>query len=43
MGEGGATGIFDLNEAFDTISHDILISKPGKYSRNEIGMRGVKM
>lgn len=43
MSEGGATGIFDLNKAFDTISHDILISKPGKYSRNEIGMRGVKM
>lgn len=40
--EGEATGIFDLNKAFDTISHDILISKLGKYSLNEIGMRGVK-
>lgn len=42
VSEGEATGIFDLNKAFDTISHDILISKLGKCSLNEIGMRGVK-
>lgn len=42
MSEGEATGIFDLNKAFDTISHDILISKLGKYSLNKIGMTGLK-
>lgn len=42
VAEGEATGIFDQNKAFDTISHDILVSKLGKYSLNEIGMRGMK-
>lgn len=42
VSEGQATGIFDLNKAFDAISHDILISRLGKYSLNEIGTRGVK-
>lgn len=42
VNEGTATGIFDLNKAFDTISHDILIRKLGKCCLDETGLRGVK-
>lgn len=40
--EGEALGIVDLNKTFDTVSHDVLISKLGKYDLDETGTRGVK-
>lgn len=42
MKEGEALGIVDLNKTFDTVSHDVLISKLGKYDLDETGTRGVK-
>jgi len=41
VNEWETLGVFDLNEAFDTTSHDVLISKLGKYYPDEIGMREV--
>lgn len=42
VNEGEAIGVFDLNKAFDTIWHDVLISKLGKRYLDKTGMRGVK-
>lgn len=42
MKEGEALGIVDLNKTSDTVSHDVLISKLGKYDLDETGTRGVK-
>lgn len=39
MGKAGYILYLDSGKAFDTVSYDVLISKLGKYSLNEITVR----